>query len=43
MTFWRPEHGTNARYALGCHCTDCRRAHAAYMRQWRETRRRLAA
>lgn len=32
----RPAHGTNARYATGCNCADCRRAHADMAKQWRE-------
>lgn len=29
------DHGTTARYARGCRCDACRRANAAYMRDFR--------
>jgi hypothetical protein len=29
-----PAHGTRARYQLGCHCTVCASANAAYERAW---------
>lgn len=37
------DHGTRARYAQGCHCTDCRAANTAYQRARRrqQPRRRL--
>ena len=30
-----PDHGTRARYLRGCHCDDCRTAHAAYCKRYR--------
>ena len=32
----RAEHGTTARYGLGCRCTTCRAVHAERMRRCRE-------
>ena len=29
-----PAHGTRARYQLGCHCTPCAAANAAYAQAW---------
>jgi hypothetical protein len=31
-------HGTRTRYTQGCRCDDCRSAHAAYQRDYRERR-----
>ena len=30
-----PDHGTRARYLRGCHCDDCRTAHARDCKRWR--------
>lgn len=30
-----PDHGTRARYLRGCHCDDCRNAHARDCKRWR--------
>jgi len=35
-------HGTNASYARGCRCDDCREAAAAYKKEWTEQRKRSA-
>lgn len=32
-------HGTQERYAGGCHCAECRRAHNIYQRQYRDNKR----
>jgi len=32
-----PRHGTNAGYARGCGCAECRAANAAYMREYRKS------
>jgi hypothetical protein len=33
ITEW--PHGTNRCYTAGCHCDECKAAHARYMKEWR--------
>lgn len=33
------QHGTWGNYRRGCRCNDCRQAHAAYQRKWRQQNR----
>jgi len=34
----QPEHATRARYEQGCRCYACKKANAAYQREYRRAR-----